>query len=59
MIAASFLMVPAALLLSAGAFWLGFIWLSCIGVAVGLMPHVILEIWRMNPAISHSSHAGQ
>jgi hypothetical protein len=59
MIAASFLMVPAALALSAIAFWLGYIWLSCIGVAVGLMPHVILEIWRMNPKISHSAHAGR
>ncbi len=58
MIAASFLMVPAALLLSAMAFWLGFIWLSSIGVAVGLMPHVILEIWRMNPEISQAVHAG-
>jgi CHASE2 domain-containing sensor protein len=50
----SLLVLPGALLLSTAAFWLGFLWLSVIGVATGLMPHLLVEIYGEDPQIKHS-----
>lgn len=37
-----------ALLLSLGMFELGKVWLSCIGVALGVVLHMILEVYKMD-----------
>jgi len=50
----SLLVLPGAFLLSTTAFWLGFLWLSVIGVATGMMPHLLVEIYGEDPQIKHS-----
>ena len=53
MIGASMSLVPAAFLVSLAVLSMGhYLWLTWIGVAIGMGPHVILEIWKMNPAVS-------
>ena len=60
MIAASLSLVIFTFFASLLVFLCGYLWLTWIGVLVGMGPHVILEIWKMNPRVraegEESSH---
>jgi hypothetical protein len=60
MIAASLSLVIFTFLASLIVFRFGYLWLTWIGVLIGMGPHVIHEIWKMNPRVraegEESSH---
>jgi CHASE2 domain-containing sensor protein len=60
MIAASLSLVIFTFFASLIVFRLGYLWLTWIGVLIGMGPHVISEIWKMNPRVleedEESSH---
>ena len=51
MINASLFLLVAVILASLVIFRFGYLWLTWIGVLIGMGPHVIIEIWRMNPRV--------
>ena len=59
MIAASFSLVVFTFLASLIVFYLGYLWLTWIGVLIGMGPHVITEIWMMNPRVLEEGEASR
>ena len=57
MILATVALLPFILIMSGVILYLGYVWLTCIGVAFGIMPHALLEIYKMNPALPKHRHS--
>jgi CHASE2 domain-containing sensor protein len=57
MILATIALLPFTLIVSGVILYLGYVWLTCIGVALGIMPHALLEIYKMNPAMPKRRHS--
>jgi hypothetical protein len=55
MITASLSLVIFTFIASLIVFRLGYLWLTWIGVLIGMGPHVIFEIWMMNPRVLEKS----